>query len=351
MKRTLYLILIALLSLPAAAQQIAAENDTIYCGKTGFKQPVKAVFHLRNTSRSAVTISGVETDCGCTTAQAPRRVAPGASFDVTLTYDARQLGHYQKQALVRTKGGSGPLQLVMRGQVCADVYDYSQTFPYDMRSLRCDREELLFDDVQRGETPTVVLHVVNDGDKTMTPNLMHLPSYLSAVCTPEHIRPNQQADISVTLNSERLHDYGLTQTSIHLAQQLGDKVSPDNELTVSVVLLPAPQATADGAAAPAMHLSATRLDMGSFGKKKQLKGYVDISNRGQAPLDISSLQMFSRGLRVTLPRQTIAAGQTVRMKITAIADELRGAHTAPRILMITNDPRQPKAIIEIRTSD
>ena len=331
----------------AKAQIVRAETDTISCGKTGYRQPVKATFHLLNTSRSAVEISKVETDCGCTTADAPRRVAAGANFAVTLTYDGRQLGHYQKQAVIHTVGQRQPVLLTMRGQVCADVYDYTESFPYDMLGLKCDRRELLFDDVQRGETPTVVLHVVNDGDKAMTPNLLHMPPYLTAVCTPERIRPNQQADISVTLNSERLHDYGLTQTTIYLAQQLGDKVSPDNELTVSAVLLPAPVATAVGTATPRMQLSATRLDLGSFGKKKELKGYVEITNQGQGDLKISSLQMFSRGLRVTLPRRTLAAGETTRLKITAIASEIRQSHSSPRILMITNDPWQPKVIIEV----
>ena len=50
--------------------------------------------------------------------------------------------------------------------------------------------------------------------------------------------PGEEGIITVTLNSTKLHDYGLTQTSVYLGEQLGDKVSPDHEIGVSTVLLP-----------------------------------------------------------------------------------------------------------------
>ena len=45
--------------------------------------------------------------------------------------------------------------------------------------------------------------------------------------------------MTVTLNSDLLHDYGLTQTTVYLAQNLGDKVRQRQRIAVSAVLLPA----------------------------------------------------------------------------------------------------------------
>ena len=336
--------------LAASAQRIVAEKTTIDCGRTGFQQPVKATFHLRNKGLLPLEIKRVLPDCGCTTVEAPKRAGIGERFTISVTYDARMLGHYQKQVAVYSNGSKKPLYLTMKGQIMADLHDYTGTYPIDMQGLRVDQGELTFDDVRRGETPSIELHVVNDGSQPMVPNLLHLPPYLTATCVPQRIRPNEVATITVTLHSDRLHDYGLTQTSIHLAQQLGEKVSPDNELTVSAVLLPtlSEQTNASGPH-PQIQLSAEELQMGPFGKKKKLSGEILISNTGQATLDISSLQMFNRGLRVTLPKQSLAPGEKTKLKITAIADDLKKERTAARILMITNDPNRSKIIIKVVT--
>jgi hypothetical protein len=66
-------------------------------------------------------------------------------------------------------------------------------------------------------------------------------------------------------------------------------------------------------------------------------------------LDISSLQLFTRGLKVTLGKRRLAPGETTRLKITAYAGELKKVRTRPRVLMVTNDPRRPKVVITINS--
>jgi len=344
-------LIFTLLLLPVQlfAQQLVVEQDTLDCGKTGYRQPVTATFHLHNKGTHPLTIEKVATDCGCTTMKSPKRVASGQHFQIQLTYDARQLGHYQKQAAVYSKGATEPLLLTMRGQVRADVYDYSRQYPYDMGGLRCDQGELFYDDVRQGETPTLELHLVNDGDGPMEPNLLHLPPYLTAFCLPERIMPNQTATLTVTLNSDRLYDFGLTQTTIHLAKHLGEKVSPDNELTVSAIMLPplAVQGQAQGPQPSMQMAGGATLNLGTFGKKQKLEGSLYIDNTGQAPLVVTSMQLLNKGLHATLSRQTLAPGQRARLKVVATKDELLKSRTSPRILLVTNDPVHPKAVIKV----
>lgn len=64
-------------------------------------------------------------------------------------------------------------------------------------------------------------------------------------------------------------------------------------------------------------------------------------------LDINSMQMFTTGLKVSLSDTHIAPGEEAKMKITADKKELKAARSKPRILMITNDPKQPKRIIKV----
>jgi len=147
-----------------------------------------------------------------------------------------------------------------------------------------------------------------------------------------------------------LRDYGLTQTSVYIAKQLGEKVSADNEMSVSAILLP-PLKEYDAtskATAPQLRVSATEIDFSDFGGKAKKTADITLLNVGQSPLTISSLQMFTGGLKVTLGKREIAPGQSTVLKVTGFADDLAKLRTRPRILMITNDPDYPKVVINIK---
>ena len=192
---------------------------------------------------------------------------------------------------------------------------------------------------------------MNNGEKPMQPHLMHLPPYLSASMKPEILEPGKGGTISVTLNSDKLRDFGLTQTSVFLARQLGEKVSKDNEIPVSVVLLPHLQDYDEFSKglAPQLQMSNSDVDFTDFGGKSKKTVEILLSNAGKTTLKISSMQLFTTGLKVTLGKQELDPGMTTTLKVTGYADELRSLRTKPRILMITNDPDHSKVVININT--
>ena len=119
---------------------------------------------------------------------------------------------------------------------------------------------------------------------------------------------------------------------------------------VSAVLLPSfDKLTAEQKKlAPKVELSTTDLNLGSFNGKKKLKGEILVSNQGKSVLDIRSMQMFTMGLQVQLKKSKIQPGETVKMKVTAVATDLKKSRAKhPRILMITNDPENAKVVIRI----
>jgi hypothetical protein len=177
---------------------------------------------------------------------------------------------------------------------------------------------------------------------------MHLPSYLSATMAPEVIAPGRSGTMTVTLNSNLVSDYGLTQASIYLATNPGDKATKDNLIGVSTVLLPsfAKMSATQKMYAPKMYLSSERVDIVFDGKSKR-KAEIQISNTGSTPLKITSLQMFTDGLKISLGKSTLQAGESTKLKITAQRNQLLKARTKPRILMITNDPDKSKVVITI----
>ena len=348
-------ILLLLFAIPcsfftAVAQNIVVTQATVNAGRTGFQQPITATFELRNKSRRRLVIETVKPDCGCTAVDYPKEVGSGDKFTIKMTYDAKMLGHFQKMAAVISNGSQKPIYLTMRGVVVPEVLDYSGNYPLSLGEMLYDNNILEFDDVNKGDTPIQEIHVMNNGEKAMQPHLMHLPPYLSATMKPEILEPGKGGTISVTLNSDKLRDFGLTQTSVYLASQLGEKVSKDSEIPVSVVLLPHLQDYDEFSKglAPQLQMSTMDVDFTDFGGKSKKTVEILLSNTGKTTLKISSMQLFTTGLKVTLGKQELEPGLTTTLKVTGYADELQSLRTKPRILMITNDPDHAKVVVNIK---
>ncbi|MBM6993709.1 MAG: DUF1573 domain-containing protein [Prevotella sp.] len=349
-KKHITVALLALTFVSAGAQEITTESKVIDCGQVVFKHPVTAEFEMKNSGGQPLTITNVRTSCGCTTVSYPQNAIPaGATFTVSATYDAKQMGHFDKQIGIYSNASGDPTILSVRGVVVGEIVDFQGEYPYQMGDLAVDANDIEFDNVNRGDHPFQKIHIKNNGTKTAEPVIMHLPDYLRAEVSPSRIAPGHSATATIVLDSHRLRDLGLTQTSVFLGSFLGDKVSADKELTVSTVLLPGFENMTDAqrANAPKMRLSAGSLELGSFKGKTKKKGEIEITNEGRSVLNIRSLQMFTTGLEVSLNKTEIKPGETAKLKVTALAKELKTARSRPRVLMITNDPENTKVVINI----
>ena len=329
----------------AFAQKLTIDKTTIDVGKTGFQVPVTATFEMRNKSSKQMVISRLETDCGCTTIDGPKTIGPGERFTISMTYDARMLGHFTKQATLYSNASPEPVYLKMKGVVLTDVVDYSKRYPYDMGGMLASINNIEFDDVKKGEHREVEINLMNNTEQDMTPNMLHLPSYLHALAMPEKLEPNRSGKIILTLNSEEVQQYGLTQVSIYLAKKLGEKISSDTEIPVSIVLLP-DMTTFEGQnieLAPRLQLSAQALNLDAHHKN----GTIILSNTGKSVLKVTSLQMFTGGVQVKLPKSELQPGESTKLRVNIIPNQIRKARSKPRILMITNDPQHAKEVITI----
>ena len=351
MKRMNIWMLSALLALPASAQKITTQHEVVDCGQVVFSKPVTAEFVLKNDGRKPLVINNVLKSCGCTEVDYPKTgIAAGESFVIKAVYDAKQMGTFTKQVCLYTNADEEPFILSMRGKVVGSVVDFAGPYDEMLGAIKSDAQEVEFDDVNRGDRPVQRIHIFNPTDEVMEPVVMHLPDYLHAFVSPSKVAPRHSAEISFVLDSKKLRDLGLNQTSVYLGERPGDKIAPEKEIVVSAVLLPGfdNMTPAKKALAPKMEMSTTDLNLGSFNGKKKLKGEILITNKGKSELDIRSMQMFTMGLQVNLKKSKILPGETVKMKVTAVAADLKKSRVRhPRILMITNDPDHAKVVVKI----
>lgn len=339
----------ALCSITATAQpQPQVKTPQLSLGDIAWNVPALAKYELKNNGSQPLQITDVRTDCGCTSVNWEKQpIPPGHSTIITLSYDANTLGTFQKSVSITTNASTTPLLLSLKGRVVREVVNYDKDFPVSIGDLRLSSEDLLFDDVNRGEQPQTTLFIFNNGKKDYSPELMHLPTYLKAYAEPETIRPGKIGKMIVTLNSNEVRNFGLTQSSIYLSRFPGDRVGNENELNTSVILLPHfSEAERNSPVAPKADI-ATSIDLGNFGDAKELKGQLMLTNRGQSPLKVKMLQVYNRGISVSLSKGTIKPGASAKLKVS-LSQSTTNIRGSRRILLITNDPQLPKITIEVK---
>lgn len=348
-KKIIISALLVFSSLPIAAQKIVVDNSTINCGQSLYRTPVTATFNLRNKGGKRITLTSIEPGSGCTILEKPTgEIGAGDKFTIKVAYDSKLLGHYFRDIIIRNSGSEKPVYLRMTGEVRTELKDYGNIFPFQFGDLKTDKNYIEFDDVNKGDNPAQEIMIFNSGKQTLQPNLMHLPPYLTSYVMPEKLNPGHQGKISISLASEKLPDYGLTQTTIYLANKLGEKVSNNNAMGVSAVLLPSFNAgNTNNEQGPKLDISSEILEL-DFNGKKKASADVLLSNIGKALLTITSLQMFTPGLKLTLSKTVIPAGESAKLKITGTKDELKKVRTRPRVLIITDDPEHAKVTIELK---
>ena len=319
-------------------------------GEILYLSPRTLTYKLINRGTEPTTITSVVPSCGCTQVRYPQTpIAAGDAAELTATYDARTLGTFQKEIEVYSSGASEPLYLTFQGRVVADASDYSGTFPVDMGTVKLSTNEIEFADVNMGDRPEANIMVLNNSRQTLRPQLMHLPSYLTATYHPEQLAAGRVGRISLRLNTERLMGYGLTQTTINMARSLGDKVSSDNEIDVSAVLLPKlPKRTAEQMAkAPILVCEYDTIDFTSQMQKKSSKAKqtITIGNAGGQTLNVYSVQVYGYASTVKLSSRKIAPDGKAKLTLIIDKERLKKQKTEPRVLFITDDPRHPKVTL------
>lgn len=348
---TLYIL--AAVALTAIAQPRFASNTEMHnFGQVEWKHSATAQYTITNTGDQPLVLTEVEPDCACSVAQWTQTpIQPGEKGTISVTFDAEALGRFQKSVAIYTNAQPHLVYLKFNGEVVQKITDFTKAHPYLIGQIRIDKNNLDFPDMQHGEQSVMQISVVNLSDRPYEPVLMHLPPYLQMEKAPNVLQKGEKGLITLTLDSEKLTDFGLTQTSVYLARFAGDKVGEENEIPVSAILLPdfSGMTDAEKANAPVINLSSKDMDMvPMLTKKTKARQDITITNQGRAPLQISKLQVFHPAVGVSLKKSVLQPGESTRLRVTVEKKNIGKTRRHLRLLMITNDPTQPKVEINIK---
>mgnify|MGYP000368917381 CR=1 FL=1 len=285
----LFLCVVACMSL-WAQPKISFDMTTKDLGYVLWRTPATVTYQFTNTGDKPLVISNVTTSCGCAKAQWTEEPVPaGGKGKITVVFDAEAIGHFYKDVGVYCNAASSPV-------------------------------------------------------------LMHLPPYLEAKAEPEKLGRGKTGKLLVTLDSEKLPKLGITRASVYLSRFPGDKVGSENEIPVSVALLPDFSKLTEQQKnnPPQITLSAKELEFVDLKPNQKKSQTIVISNTGRSDLNIQDMQVFSMALAVKLKKRVLKPGESTKMKITVLAQNLHRVKGTPRVLMITDDPNQPMITIRVK---
>lgn len=344
--------LVAVASVAVAQPRFASNTEMHTFGQIEWKHPVTAQYVITNTGDKPLVLTEVEPDCACSVPQWTQDpIAPGTKGTVSVTFNAEALGHFRKSVAIYTNAQPHLVYLKFSGEVVREIKDFTKTHPYLIGQIRVDKNSLDFPDVRYGEKPVIQISVVNLSDRSYEPVLMHLPPYLQMEVKPNVLQKGEKGVITLTLNPEKLTDLGLTQASVYLARFAGDKIADENEIPVSAILLPdfSGMTDTEKANAPAVRLSTQNIDMSAIlAMRSKARQDIIITNTGHAPLHISKLQVFHPAVGVSLKKSVLKPGDRTRLRVTVEKKNIGKKRRHLRLLMITNDPMQPKVEINIK---
>lgn len=352
MKRIYTSLVISFICLLVQAQpRITFDSESKDLGYVLWRNPVTVSYKFTNTGDKPLVVSNVTVSCGCMEARwTEDPVMPGDKGEITAVFDAEAIGHFYKDLGIYCNAAIEPIYLNFNGEVTADAKNFSFTHPYLIGAIRLNQDELNFESVHKGDRPSIELLVANTSNKAYSPVLMHLPPYLEAEATPDKLGRGKAGKIKVTLNTDKLPKLGITRASVYLSRYSGDKVGEENEIPVSVALLPDFSQLTEQQKnnPPVISVSSKQLEFMDLRPNQKKSQHIIITNTGKSDLVIQDMQVFSIALGVNLKKRTLKPGESTKMKVTVLAANLPRVKGTPRILMITNDPQHPMVTIRVK---
>lgn len=356
MNKSFFILSVLMLWQVAAIAQprFIPNTETQKVGQVEWKHPLTVKYSITNGGDQPLVLTHVQPDCDCTVAKwTETPIAPNGKGEVSVTFDASILGTFDKGVAVYTNAEPHVAYLRFTGQVMTEVKDYTRTHPYKFGDVRIDTTEVSFPDVQRGTYPTMRIGVANEGDRPYEPVLMHLPSYVTQKAEPAVLQPYEHGEIVLTLESDLLDDYGLIQSSVYLSRFQGDIVGQDNELPLSVVILPDFTSLSSELKSrmPVITLSTHNVNLSSqLAKKTSAKQDIVVTNRGKSSLTILKVQVFNTAVGVDLKKNVLEPGESTKLRISVNKRAIGRDNRHLRVLLITNDVLHPKVEINIKAN-
>ncbi len=311
-------------------------------------------FKFKNVSDKKVWLTYVKPSCGCTVPEWTKdTLAPGEEGFVKATYNMwGRPGPFTKSITVRyRKEGDTEdrtTTLTIKGVVKPRPKGISDYYPVKYGSLRFNNNHIYFGNITDRDKAKATLKIYNEGNQTITIKSIQLPEAITTEQQlPIRIQPKDSTKITFVLDGAKANDYDYV-TYSRVEMLTDDQQQPKKYLYFSVSIMPyfPPLSEKDLAKAPKAKFDKLRHDFGEVKSGELLKTTFKITNEGKQPLRILKTKT-SCGCTVSKPaKEVLKPGETTSIEVT-FNTQGRSGLQRKTITVITNDPRQPRVLLQI----
>ena len=306
--------------------------------------PVAHVFEFTNTFSKAVKILNVKPSCNCTAPDWTRtEIQPGKTGFVKAEFDPKgRPGFFTKTLTVTTDADTNPFILQIKGTVDSDHQKKIAGFTKSRGNWYVKSTSLNLGKVYlKNEYVVREFQFVNAGKKPI--NYLGSydgPSYIRVNVEPKTLAPGELGIIRIGYNGKLRNAYGLQSDNVVI--HTDDENLPAKSFDIFATLEDFfPELTPQEAAkAPRLLLNQTAVDFGRVSQNQATTREVTVSNIGQSPLELRSVQGNCTCISTEVDKQVIKAGQSATVRISFNPQDRKGTQQKA-VTIYSSDPKDP----------
>lgn len=314
--------------------------------------PVSFTFTFTNTSKTPYIIDFISVSCGCTTPEYSKApVLPGKTGKIKITYDpAGRPGVFNRTSVITSNNRKDQVKLVITGDVIGKPRSVEDDFPVVLsNNLRATSNTMLFGYTARGTQKAQSIDIYNSGTAPIKLGYQVKEKTMDGTFrigfNPTTLPPKGRGQLTFTYDLKNADVWGLLFTTFALTAN-GQPTTKNITAYATATDDFSKWSEAEKAQAPRAVFSSQFHHFGNVKKGATLNRDFELTNTGQSPLIIREVTANSKSVTFSLPKRTIAPGETIQIKVG-----LKASNTSERmsesISLVVNDPARPLREIRV----
>ena len=344
----LLILACCLFSLPVLAQsptKIRFEETTHDFGTLERGKPAEHTFVFTNQSEEPVKLQRVRASCGCTTpAWTTEAVAPGATGEIKVRYNAAAPGPFTKTVTVTYDSVERPMVLYIKGKVDQPDQAAPETFVHQQGNLAFESVSQNVGVLDSDKDRTLTFRIKNAGPQPVTIQKVDHMMMLETSLPDMTLIPGQVTTLTVKLLGERFINDGSFAQRLTLLTD--DANQPEKVLAISGTLNRVLTAE-DLARMPNIEFETLEFDGGSVLAGEKVVYAFKFRNTGQEDLELIQVKA-SCGCTATAPKDKIIPGGGESEIVATFDSRGRSGLQQKTITVTTNDPDQKTIILRLK---
>lgn len=315
------------------------------------------IFKVKNTGDAPLTISHVQSSCGCAEPEWTREpIQPGQTGDVVIIYSpTNRPGPFKKNITVYTNEKKRRQRLTIQGDVIPKPRQLNAAFHDTIGVVQMEYKDFLYYTIRPEEISTKEIWIQNFSDQDVLLSIEDVPGYVK-IELPEKLEPKKPQRLKITFDGAAINQKGRVVAKLLLKTRTASGQTDSDFITVAAHLIDdfGKLSPAERKNSPVLQLSPTLVEFGKIKKSgflglgsKSASKSLTIENKGKTPLILHSLTSDDPCVEiVALKSHTIQPGETIEVELRIHPKKLQG-NLNTEIHIVCNDPRGPVRQVKI----